>query len=290
MAKKAPKPARSTTKKPAKTAKPAATKAKAKPARAKAAVAKAKAKPARAKAAAAKPARAAAPGAARSTTFAGYERDAMQFWHELAMEMSREWFTANKARYEAQWVAPTTALLDEVARRLAPVYKPLTLAPPKVMRIHRDVRFSKDKTPYKTHIGAVISMAGTSLADGGTAAFYLHLGLDEEFLGVGNYQFDAARLARWRKTVSGKEGAALTRLLEELRAAGYVVGGHDDYKRVPKGFAEDHPHAALLKLRGLTGSLATIPRGLLHKPELVDWVAEHAIALAPLVTWLAKHL
>ncbi|TMQ03232.1 MAG: DUF2461 family protein, partial [Deltaproteobacteria bacterium] len=119
---------------------------------------------------------------ALATRFTGFDRTAMQFWHELAAEMTKEWFTANKQRYEALWVAPMTALLDDVGRRIAPAYKPLKLGAPKVMRIYRDVRFAKDKTPYKTHIGAVITVAGKSVGEGGNAAMYLHFGLEEEFV------------------------------------------------------------------------------------------------------------
>jgi len=233
-------------------------------------------------------AEAAAP--AKPGPFTGFAKDAMAFWHELASEMNRDWFAANKARYEAQWVQPMQALLDEVARRIAPAYRPLTLGAPKVMRIHRDVRFSKDKTPYKTHIGAVVTVAGKKVGEGGNAAMYVHVGLDEEFVGVGCYMFDADKLARWRKAVAGKPGAELQQIVARLRKAGYVVGGHDDYKQVPRGFAPDHPRAELLKLRGLTGSFPEIPRGLLLKPGLADWLVEHGKAMAPLVTWLHRHV
>ncbi|HET7502452.1 MAG TPA: TIGR02453 family protein, partial [Kofleriaceae bacterium] len=182
-------------------------------------------------------------GAAREARFAGLDRDAMQFWHELAAEMSREWFAANKQRYEDQWVAPMTAVVHQVARRLAPVYRPLKLGEPRTLRIYRDVRFARDKTPYKTHIAAVLRMAGKPIAQVGTAALYVHLGLDEEYVGVGCYQFDATKLARWRKAVVGPPGAALTTLLARLRKAGYTVDRDDDYQRMPRGFAPDHPRA-----------------------------------------------
>lgn len=222
--------------------------------------------------------------------FTGFDKNAMQFWHELASEMSKEWFVANKERYEAQWVTPMTALLGEVARRLAPAYKPLALGAPKVMRIYRDVRFSKDKTPYKTHIGAVITVAGKTVGEGGNAAMYVHMGVDEEFVGVGCYQFDAAKLAKWRKAVAGKPGAALQPLIARLRKAGYVVGGHDDYKKVPRGFDPDHPRAELLKKKGLTGGFPEIPAGLIGKPGLADWLVKHGTAMAPLVIWLHRHV
>jgi uncharacterized protein (TIGR02453 family) len=227
---------------------------------------------------------------AAAPTFTGFDRTAMQFWHELASEMNKDWFVANKQRYEALWVTPMTALLGGVARRIAPAYKPLALGAPKVMRIYRDVRFSNDKTPYKTHIGAVITVAGKAVGEGGNAALYVHLGLEEEFVGVGCYRFDASKLAKWRKAVAGKPGAELSPLIARLRKAGYVVGGHDDYKKVPTGFASDHPRAELLKMKGLTGGFPEIPAGLLHKPGLADWLAKHGKAMASLVIWLHRHV
>ena len=230
------------------------------------------------------------PKAVAQPTFSGFDKNAMGFWHELAAEMSKEWFVANKERYEAQWVVPMTALLDDVGRRLAPAYRPLKLGALKVLRIYRDVRFSKDKAPYKTHIGAAITVAGKTVGEGGNTAMYVHLGVEEEFVGVGCYFFDADKLARWRKAVAGKPGAALVALVAKLRKAGYAVGGHDDYKKVPRGFEPDHPRAEFLKMKGLTGGFPEMPAGLLCKPGFADWLVKHGTALAPLVIWLHKHV
>jgi len=215
--------------------------------------------------------------------FTGFSKTAPAFFHELAVEMNRDWFLENKARYEAEWVQPMHALLAKVRDGLAAAYKPIKIAEPKVMRIHRDVRFAKDKTPYKTHIGAVLRLAGE---DDAPAAMYLHLGSEEEFVGAGTYFFDAPGLAKWRKRVAGKEGAEVAAMIAKLRKAGYEVGGHDDYKKVPRGFDPDHPRAELLKMKGLTAGPGEIPRGLLHKPGLADWLVEHGKAMAPLVSWL----
>jgi uncharacterized protein (TIGR02453 family) len=112
--------------------------------------------------------------------FRGFDRDATQFWHELASEMSRDWFTANKPRYQSLWVEPMLALLREVARRLAPAYRPLKLGEPGVLRIYRDLRFSRDKTPYKTHIAGLIRLAGAAGAEAGVAAGFHPNGHHEE--------------------------------------------------------------------------------------------------------------
>jgi uncharacterized protein (TIGR02453 family) len=222
--------------------------------------------------------------------FRGFDRDAMQFWHELASEMNREWFAANKQRYQSVWVEPMLALLREIARGLAPTYKPFALAEPGVLRIYRDLRFSRDKAPYKTHIAGVIRLGGSKIAEAGNAVLYLHLGLDEEYVGVGCYQFDERRMARWRRAVVGPAGRELLQLLARLRRNGYDAGPYEEFARVPKGFSPDHPRAELLKYKGLICGFPPIPAGLLHKPELARWLLRHARATAPLVIWLRRRL
>jgi uncharacterized protein (TIGR02453 family) len=222
--------------------------------------------------------------------FAGFDRDALQFWHELASEMSKEWFAANKERYESVWVKPMLTLFRDVARGLAPAYRPFKLAEPGVLRIYRDLRFSRDKTPYKTHIAGVLRLAGARLAEAGHAALYLHLGLDEEYAGVGCYQFDAARTARWRRAVVGAPGRHLLQILARLRRRGYEPGGYEHYARVPKGFAPDHPRAELLKYKGIICRFPAMPARLLYQPALAHWLLGHAKATAPLVIWARRHL
>lgn len=219
------------------------------------------------------------------TELDGFDRGAPQFLHELAAEMNREWFEANKPRYQSLWVQPMTALLDELTARLAKVYAPVKLGPPKLLRIYRDTRFSKDKSPYKTHVAGAIS-AGKS-----TTAMYIHLGIDEEFIGVGTYFFEDKQLGKWRKLVAAdKTGKDLAGIVGKLRRAGYAVGGHEDYKKVPKPYPADHPRGEFLKMRGLTGGFPAIPRGMLHSPKLVDWLVDHGKKTAPLVLWLHRHV
>lgn len=230
---------------------------------------------------------------ANATTgeFAGFPRTAPGFLQQLAAEMSREWFEDNKQRYQDEWVQPMTALLADVAARLEKAYAPVALGAPKIFRIHRDTRFSKDKSPYKTHVAGMIPVGKRKPAEGGCAAIYVHLGIDEEMVGVGTYFFDAGQLAKWRKLVAAdKTGEPLAALVARLRKAGYSVRGYEDYKKVPKGFAPDHPRAELLKMKGLTAGLPAIPRGLLHKAALSDWIVLHGKATAPLVTWLHRSL
>ena len=219
--------------------------------------------------------------------FTGFDRTAPQFFHELAAEQNKAWFEANKQRYVDLWVTPMTDLLTEVAAKLGKTYAPLKLAPPKLFRIYRDTRFSKDKTPYKTNIAGMLQFKGTQ----SSMPMYLHIGMEEELIGVGSYFFEDKQLAKWRKLVAAdKTGKAIAAIVAKLRKAGYEVDGHDNYKKVPKPFAPDHPRAELLKLRGLTGGFPDIPKGMLHQAKLVDWLVGHAKATAPLVTWLCRNV
>jgi uncharacterized protein (TIGR02453 family) len=230
-------------------------------------------------------------GAGAPPRFTGFDRDALQFFHELAVEMNRDWFEAHKPRYLAQCVQPMTALLGEVAARLARRYAPIRLGAPSLFRIYRDTRFANDKSPYKTHIAGRLPLHARLPIDGGCSALYLQIGIDEEYAGVGTYFFDAPQLARWRRLVAAdRTGAPLAAMIHKLRKAGYRVGGHDDYKRVPRGLPPDHPRAELLRMRGLTAAFPEIPRGLLHDRALVDWLVAHGRATAPLVSWLYRQV
>ena len=221
----------------------------------------------------------------KAPAFAGFDRDALAFLHELAIEMNRDWFEANKARYKQRWALPMTALLDDVAAHLARCYAPIKLGRPKLFRIHRDTRFSKDKSPYKTHVAGMIPVKE------GCAALYMHVGTDDDFVGMGTYFFEDAQLPRWRKLVAAdKTGKEIAGIVAKLRKRGFSVGGHDDYKKVPKGFAPDHPRADFLKMRGLTAGPPAIPKGLLLKPGFADWLVDAGKTAAPMVTWLVRNV
>jgi len=218
-------------------------------------------------------------------SFEGFPRGAERFWTELASEMSREWFAANKARYEDQWVRPMQALLDDVRAKLSPAYRGVGLAEPKVMRIHRDVRFAKDKSPYKTHIAGLISAGRDDSAPQRPAACYISFGM-EEYAGAGLYHLDTPQLARWRKALlDPRKGPQIAKLAE-----GKEIAAHEVTARVPRGFPADHPRAELARHKGLVVGFDDVPRGLIYKPGLVAWLAEQARAAAPLVTWLVKNV
>jgi len=222
--------------------------------------------------------------------FEGFADREARFFRALAKNQNREWFAQHRAEYEEGWNAPMRALLTEVRERLAPLYRHEDLAAPKVFRIHRDVRFSKDKAPYKTHIGGYLALAGTGGAGpSATAALYFHVAADELFAASGQYMMDGEQLRRFRAAVvDGKRGKQLATLVAKLARAGFTVGSYEQLQRVPRGFDPEHPQADLLRRKGLIVSFPAPSRSLLVSRKLVDWLASQAKPTVPLVEWLAE--
>src|SRR5262245_36392739 len=134
------------------------------------------------------------------TRFEGFADADARFFRALAKHQSREWFAAHKQEYDEGWVAPMRLLLAEVRERIDPLFVRHALGDPKVFRIHRDVRFSKDKSPYKTHIAGYVPLAGGGRGGEQPVPLYMHLG-KESFVGAGHYMMEPAQLARFREAV-----------------------------------------------------------------------------------------
>ena len=232
------------------------------------------------------------PRAARSRDqaqwFEGFADTEGRFFRALARHQDRDWFAVHREEYARGWHAPMQALLTETRARLEPLYRHEPLAAPKVFRIYRDVRFSKDKSPYKTHIGGYVAVDGTGHGPSAAAALYFHVAADELFVAAGQYMMDGTQLASFRRAiVDDGQGGALQQLLRKLTRAGFGVGSHDTLQRVPRGFDPDHPRADLLKRKGLIVTFPALPRRLLVSRKLVDWLTVHAKRTVPLVEWLA---
>lgn len=222
---------------------------------------------------------------ARFTGFA--DRDA-RFFKALAEHQSREWFAANRDAYEEGWLAPMKALLAAAREKLAARYAHEEIAEPKVFRIHRDVRFSKDKSPYKTHIGGYLGIAGSGAGPAGAAALYFHVGAGELFACAGQYVMDGEQLQRFRAAVDdAKRGGALAKIVATLGRAGFTIGSYAETQRVPRGFDPAHPRADLLRRKGLIVTFPGPERALLTSPRLVDELVAQAKKAVPLVEWLA---
>jgi uncharacterized protein (TIGR02453 family) len=232
------------------------------------------------------------PPPAAPSEFRGFPDARGDFFLALALHNDRDWFQAHRAEYEQGWAAPMAALLEEVRGRLRGAYGKRGLAAPKVFRIHRDVRFGKDKTPYKTHVAGWLPLeTGRAASPGATpAALYLHVGVEERFTGSGCWTLEPDALRRFREAVlDPRRGAALARRLAPLTARGFTCSSAERLVRVPAGVDPAHPRADLLRLKGLVVDPGPVPSRLLTRPELAGWLVDQARAAAPVVTWLADH-
>jgi uncharacterized protein (TIGR02453 family) len=234
--------------------------------------------------------------AARTTTppgaptFAGFADPSMRFFRELDAHQDRAWFLEHKSEYEDQWARPLAALLAQVSPAVARFYKGLALREPKVFRLQRDVRFSLDKSPYKTHVSGLLALRGGSEGVDAPAALYVQLGA-ESFVGAGVYFMPPPLLKAWRETLlDARRGAALARLVDDLVARGFTTTAMGSLKTAPRGVDPGHPRIALLKQKGLALGFPAIPKGLVAKPAFADWLVERAGEAAPVVSKLARLL
>lgn len=181
-------------------------------------------------------------------SFTGFPKDAFQFLAELALNNEREWFEANKERYEHSVREPALAFIRAMKPKLAKVSSHFMAVDKKVggslMKIHRDVRFAKDKSPYKTNIG--IQFRHTSHDDVHAPGFYVHVAPDGCFVGIGMWGPEPDALAKIRARIDADPKAWKKASAAPKFAQAFTRGG-ESLKRPPKGFAEDHPFVEDLK-------------------------------------------
>lgn len=201
--------------------------------------------------------------------FTGFPVAALDFYEDLEADNSKSWWTAHKAVYDECVRAPMTELLAELEPQFGAG---------KVFRPYRDVRFSKDKTPYKTHQGGFVDVRSG-------LGYYVQVDASGLFVAGGFYQHTPDRVARYRAAVDGAlRGGQLERITADLRTAGFEIGG-DRLKTQPRGFATDHPRIDLLRHRSLTAGRAFGAPEWLATARAATEVAAAWTALTPLVEW-----
>jgi len=232
--------------------------------------------------------------AADVPTFTGFRPEAIQFLADLTENNSRDWFQPRKGEYELLLKEPLAALcvaLDEAFRaRDIPLEADPTRSP---FRIYRDVRFSKDKSPYKTNVAASFPWAEGGGEDGphgfgesGNPGGYFHMSPGEVYIGGGMWRPSTAKLAAFRAAVA-EHPKAVRRLIDEPRFTemfGAISG--DKLTRVPAGFPKDHPEAELLKQKDLTFGRRLADDDV-FSPGLPDLMADSFLVAVPVMRWLA---
>ena len=214
--------------------------------------------------------------------FDGFSKDALKFLKDLKANNNRAWFNDHKNTYERDVKAPAKHFCEEMALSL----EKLTGAAhgSKVFRINRDIRFSKDKTPYNAHLHISFIPQGK-----GAHPPHWFFGLDPTSLtiGVGNFAFEKQQLVDYRERVAGSDGAALAKLLAKLEKGGVRLG-KVDLKRVPSPYGQDHPQAELLKRKGLSAWIDYEDTTPALDKAIIKTLTADFKKLKPVFDWLSE--
>jgi uncharacterized protein (TIGR02453 family) len=205
--------------------------------------------------------------------FDGWPEAGLDWLEDIVDHNERAWFVAHKATYERSVRGPLEALLADVAAEFGPA---------KVFRPHRDVRFAKDKRPYKENVAGVINGA----RGGG---WYVALAADGLTVASGWYWMSADQLQRYRAAVDAPAGQGLETAAARLRGAGFEVGG-ESLKTAPRGWPRDHPRIDLLRLKGVTVGRRFPPAKWFSTPRAEQEVLKAWRRAAPVNDWLAEHV
>ena len=206
--------------------------------------------------------------------FDGFPETALDFYDDLEVDNTKSFWTAHQDVYVQSVKAPMTALCAGLESEFGPA---------KIFRPFRDVRFAKDKTPYKTHQGAFV-------AAGPTCGWYVEIAARGVRTGAGFYHADAGDLGRIRAAIADDtKGEQLQRVLTKLTKAGFTVGG-DRLKTTPRGYDAEHPRIELLRHRSLTVGRDYGFERIIHTADLLDAVRADWRAARPLVDWVGARL
>jgi uncharacterized protein (TIGR02453 family) len=208
-------------------------------------------------------------------TPAGLDPDAFAFYSELEQNQTREWWLANKQRYDERVKAPVERLVEALGGEFGPL---------KIFRPYKDVRFSADKRPYKDHLGLVS-------ADHAAETYYLQLSHHGLLLAGGNYQPSRDQLARFREICDDNRLVGdLEATLEEAAEHGFTLMTTDALATAPRGFTPAHPKIALLRLKRLAIAAEHAPAAWMTSPEFVDRVREGWRVVREWNQWLSENL
>jgi uncharacterized protein (TIGR02453 family) len=201
--------------------------------------------------------------------FEGFPVAALDFYDDLELDNTKSFWTEHKHVYDESVAAPMKALTAALEPEFGKA---------KLFRPYRDVRFAKDKTPYKTHQGAYVSVSPAT-------GYYVQVSAGGVRTGAGYYDADAATLARIRDAiVDDRLGKELEGIVEALVSEGFDLGG-EKLKTSPRGYDVDHPRIELLRHKSLSVGHVIGFEPVVHTPELLDLVREDWRRFRPLVDW-----
>jgi len=202
--------------------------------------------------------------------FNGFPQEALDFFKQLALHNNRDWFQAHREVYERACREPMKQLVIELGANPAST---------KISRINRDMRFSRDKSPYRAYIAA------------GVGGNYISLSVAGLYVGAGIYKPEPAALQRFRKAIdSNVSGRVLQRIVTSLRRKGYQVDTHERLASAPRGYSASHPRIALLRMKGIFAGKAFAPAPWLSTPSALQRINRVVNDTKPLADWLRAHV
>jgi uncharacterized protein (TIGR02453 family) len=206
-----------------------------------------------------------------AVAFRGWPAEAVEFYEGLTADNTRTYWQEHREVYDELVLAPMTELLGELAAEFGPG---------KVFRPYRDVRFSADKSPYKTAIGATLERGG-----------YVQFSARGLGAGAGRYVMAPDQLDRYRRAVvDDAAGTELAELVADLRRGGVEITGHDQLKTVPRGYPRDHPRAELLRHKGVIAWREWPVAPWLGTARAKQRVVDFLRVTRPLCAWLDREV
>jgi uncharacterized protein (TIGR02453 family) len=220
--------------------------------------------------------------------FEGFGPKGLAFFKALKFHQSKPWFDENRGLYDREVMEPMVALLDDLTARFAKAKVPLKADGKRsIFRIHRDVRFAKDKSPYKTHCGAVMTRSGAKTDQG---LLYIHIDPDGCFAAAGFYMPEPPDLARLRKAIAAN-GKGFLAVRAAMKKGRLDIGTDSQLSRIPRGFEalKDGPLDGAIRLKSFIVE-EPLPAKLIRSPALAAAIFDFAKRADPLLRFGWKAL
>ncbi len=207
-------------------------------------------------------------------SFSGFPVEGINFFEQLAADNSKTFWADNKHRYLEHVKAPMTELTDELAE----------FGPFHLFRPHNDLRFSKNKPPYKTHQGAYGELEGGS-------GYYVQFSAEGLMTGSGYYAMAKDQLQRFRELIDAdRTGVELVGIVAAMRKQKYDVTAIDALKTAPRGYPKDHPRVELLRMKGCLATKNFGSPKWIHSKGAAERIRDTWIGARPLTDWLDAHV
>lgn len=224
--------------------------------------------------------------------FAGFSKSTFKFLKDLEKNNKKEWFEKQRDIYENEILEPSFIFITEMGERLMSIAPAITAIPKidkSIFRIYKDVRFSKDKTPFKTHIGIFFWDGKRKKLE--NPGFYLQLNKNSIFLASGLYIFPKDLLKPYRDSVVDPDkGKKLRAVIKKITKTPEYKVGDTHYKRVPRGYDPEHPNADLLLYNGIHAYTENhLPKDI-YTEAFIDYCFKIFKDFSPLNNWVKDYV